>query len=108
MSQRSELFAPRFLDESGGLLTNEAQSEMAADLGADSLRYLPVEALARSVGLPHERLCQACVTGDYPTRAGQELYRLDVDGESFRNRAGCTPANGSSLVSVSSGKRAYE
>ena len=48
----------------------------ASILGADSLRYLPLDALARSIGLPAERLCRACVTGDYPTRKGEQLYQL--------------------------------
>ena len=33
----------------GGGVSEEAQQEMARELGADSLRYLPVEAIARSV-----------------------------------------------------------
>jgi amidophosphoribosyltransferase len=45
-------------------------------LGADSLFYLPLEAVARSVGLPEDRLCRACLTGKYPTRAGEQLYQL--------------------------------
>ena len=44
-----------------------AQQRMARELGADSLRYLPVEAIARSVSLSPDRLCRACITGHYPT-----------------------------------------
>ena len=44
---------------------------MAAQLGADSLRYLPVDAIARAIGLPAEDLCRACITGKYPTPCGQ-------------------------------------
>ena len=69
-----ELFAPQFLN--GGPLTEEAQAEMAAALGADSLRYLPVEAIARAIGFDADQLCQACITGEYPTQAGQELYQI--------------------------------
>lgn len=112
MSQRAELFAPKFLDETGGLLTPEVQARMAADLGADSLRYLPVEALSRSVGLPTERLCQACVTGDYPTQAGEELYQIDL-ARDLEHRPvvvpGCGALTGGDLVSTSNGsRRAYE
>lgn len=71
-----DLFAPRFLK--GGPLTDEVQAEMAATLGADSLRYLPVEAIARAIGLPSIQLCQACITGDYPTPRGQDLYNIDL------------------------------
>ena len=49
---------------------------MAEVLGADSLRYLPVEAISRAIGLRGDQLCQACITGVYPTRCGQELYQV--------------------------------
>jgi amidophosphoribosyltransferase len=74
MSTIGELFAPQFLDD--GVLTEEAQAAMAARLGADSLRYLPVAAIARAIGLDDGQLCQACITGDYPTTFGQELYQV--------------------------------
>ncbi len=45
------------------------------DLGADSLRYLPVESIARAIALPAEKLCQACVTGEYPTRWCASFHR---------------------------------
>jgi len=60
----------------GGELTDEVQAEMAAVLGADSLRYLPVEAISRAVGFDSDQLCQACITGDYPTDCGQQLYQI--------------------------------
>jgi amidophosphoribosyltransferase len=83
MSRMSELFAPKFLR--GGALTDEAQALMAAKLGADSLRYLPVEAVARAIGLADNELCRACITADYPTPWGQSLYQIalsqaDQDG----------------------------
>lgn len=49
---------------------------MAAELGADSLYYLPVEAIARCIGYSSDRLCRACVTGNYPTETGERLYQL--------------------------------
>ena len=51
---------------------------MAEQLGADSLRYLPVESIARAIGFDTDQLCQACITGDYPTPCGQELYQIAV------------------------------
>jgi amidophosphoribosyltransferase len=74
MSTVQELFAPRFM--SGDRPTVEEQNAMAAELGADSLFYLPLEAVARCIGLPEERLCRACLTGDYPTPTGERLYQL--------------------------------
>ncbi|HAN98240.1 MAG TPA: amidophosphoribosyltransferase [Planctomycetaceae bacterium] len=74
MSTIDELFAPRFMD--GNELTTAIQDRMASELGCDSLRYLPVEAIARSVGFPPADLCQACITGEYPTPYGQHLYQI--------------------------------
>ncbi|MFM9010523.1 MAG: amidophosphoribosyltransferase, partial [Planctomycetota bacterium] len=76
MSTIDELFAPEFMPDNA--LTEGAQAEMAARLGADSLRYLPVEAVARSIGLDAGSLCQACITGRYTTAAGARLYDLAV------------------------------
>ena len=77
MSTVGELFAPSFLR--GGPLTDEVQAEMAEQLGADSLRYLPVESIARAIGLDADRLCRACITGKYPTPCGQELAGQALD-----------------------------
>ncbi len=77
MSTVDELFAPRFLQ--GGPLTEEIQAEMAATLGADSLRYLPVESIARAIGYDSDQLCQACITGEYPTECGQQLYQIALN-----------------------------
>jgi amidophosphoribosyltransferase len=77
MSTINELFAPRFL--AAGQPTKETFAAMARELGADSLRYLPVEAIARAVSRPERDLCQACITGKYPTACGQQLYQLAVE-----------------------------
>lgn len=74
MSTISELFAPRFLED--GVLTEAGQVRMAEQLGADSLRYLPVDSIARAIGFDTDQLCQACITGEYPTPCGQELYQV--------------------------------
>jgi amidophosphoribosyltransferase len=54
---------------------------MAAQLGADSLRYLPVESIARAIELGRDHLCQACITGEYPTARGQELYQIALTND---------------------------
>ena len=82
MSTIGQLFAPRFMGE--GPLTEEVQARMAAALGADSLRYLPVESIARAINLDSDQLCQACITGEYPTACGQELYQVAL-GNARRN-----------------------
>jgi amidophosphoribosyltransferase len=74
MSTIRELFAPRFMK--GQRPTVAEQDAMAAELGADSLYYLPLEAVARCIGLDSDRLCRACLTGKYPTETGEQLYQL--------------------------------
>lgn len=74
MSTVKELFAPRFIG--AGTMTTEAEVQMAETIGADSLRYLPVESIARCVDLPKSSLCQACINTEYPTDAGRKLYQL--------------------------------
>ena len=80
MSTVGELFAPRFMK--GLELTDSIQQDMAKSLGADSLRYLPVESIARAIGLDSDQLCQACITGKYPTPWGQRLYDIALDNVS--------------------------
>ncbi len=74
MSTVGELFAPQLLN--GKPYDEPTAAEMARCLGADSLRYLPVESVARAIGLPASELCRACITGEYPTPCGQELYEV--------------------------------
>jgi amidophosphoribosyltransferase len=74
MSTIDELFAPKFLED--GKLTEESQRRMASTLECDSLRYLPIDSIARAIGLGENQLCQACITGDYPTEHGQQLYSI--------------------------------
>ena len=80
MSTIGELFAPKFLDD--GCLTDAVQDEMAAVLGADSLRYLPVSAISKATGFSSDELCQACITGQYPTEMGQQLYEIALENSS--------------------------
>jgi amidophosphoribosyltransferase len=74
MSTIEELFAPPFIQP--GRETHETYAAMANELGADSLRYLPIESIARAVNRPADELCQACITGNYPTPYGQQLYEI--------------------------------
>ncbi len=78
MSTIDQLIAPKYFGIDGKL-TDDAQQKLADDLGADSLRYLPVDAIARAIGLPENHLCRACVTGKYPTDCGQHLYQIALD-----------------------------
>jgi amidophosphoribosyltransferase len=77
MSTVDELFAPKFLK--GREIDAGVQAEMAQALGADSLRYLPLESISRAIRYPGDQLCQACITGSYPTAHGQTLYQLAME-----------------------------
>ena len=77
MSTVSELFAPKFMSD-GNHLSDELHANMAKALGADSLRYLPVESVARAIRMSGEDLCRACITGKYPTPWGQQLFEISL------------------------------
>lgn len=86
MSTVTQLFAPKFM---AGLVPSVAEQDaMARELGADSLFYLPAESIARCIGLPADRLCRACITGEYPTPPGQKLYQLAL----HNHASGATPS----------------
>ncbi|MEM8944485.1 MAG: amidophosphoribosyltransferase [Planctomycetota bacterium] len=74
MSTIGELFAPNFYRE--GKSDEAVFAAMASELGANSLRYLPVESIARAIQKPSGQICQACITGSYPTPHGQKLYDI--------------------------------
>ena len=74
MSTVSELFAPRFMKRDSR--SEEMFAKMARELGADSLRYLPIDSIARALNRPADELCRACLTGHYPTQHGQKLYQI--------------------------------
>lgn len=88
MSTISELFAPRFLTNHN--TRQQAYAEMARVLGADSLRYLPVESISQAVARPSGELCEACITGKYPTPCGQQLYDIArQDAAAMQPKAEC-------------------
>ena len=94
MSKVSELFAPQRM--AGKVPTVAEQDAMAKELGATSLFYLPVEAVARCIGLPEDQLCRGCITGEYPTEAGERMYQLalinrDNDADAGRTYE-CAPS----------------
>ncbi|HIE33877.1 MAG TPA: amidophosphoribosyltransferase [Candidatus Altiarchaeales archaeon] len=50
--------------------------EIRREIGADSLVYTSLEGLIEAIGLPREKLCVACLTGEYPIRKEQMRLRL--------------------------------
>ncbi len=81
MSTYKELFATPFFNKRGipvtdWILTPEIENEMSQDLGADSLRFLPVKSISKAIGIPAINLCQACINAEYPTEWGCRLATL--------------------------------
>ncbi len=76
MSTVGELLVPSY---EGEPITEDVSKEVckriAKDVGADSLIYQTQAGLIRSIGLPKEKLCMACINGDYPTKCGKRLFR---------------------------------
>ena len=88
MPDVDDLFAPAYADETLQL-TAEMEQRMAEEFQAQSLRFLPISSIAKAVNLDEKHLCQACLTGDYPTPAGEKLYQLSL------NQSGdSSPGNG--------------
>jgi len=98
MSTMRELFAPRFMK--GERPSVEEQMAMAKELGAESLFYLPLDAIARCIGLPESQLCRACLTREYPTEIGERLYQL-----ALRNRGGTGHGRTYELVTAAATQR---
>ena len=77
MDTVDQLQAPKFM--AGPIPTLEEQQRLADELGANSLLYLPLDAIARSLGINESKLCRACLTGQYPTESGQRRYLQQLD-----------------------------
>ena len=76
MSTLGELFAPRFAGARyNGTPSAEMLKKMAAALKVDSLRYLPVGSLGACLNVDDCTLCTGCVSGKYPSRGGNDLYK---------------------------------
>jgi amidophosphoribosyltransferase len=68
MATRRELIAAR-----------KSVPEIRDFIGADSLGYLSLDGLMRSVGLPKDNFCTACFTGDYPIPVQLEMDKLALE-----------------------------
>jgi amidophosphoribosyltransferase len=53
--------------------------EICEYIGADSLGYLSLPGLVKSVGLPKDSFCLACFTGDYPMPVQLEMDKLALE-----------------------------
>ena len=60
--------------------------EIREHIGADSLGYLSVEGLIEAVGLPKDKFCLACFTGEYPIPVPLQLDKLALEPAGGRDR----------------------
>ncbi|MGA1795996.1 MAG: amidophosphoribosyltransferase [bacterium] len=56
------------------IASSHTKKEISDFIGADSLEYISVEGMRRSVGHMGERICCACFTGEYPLPVEEERY----------------------------------
>lgn len=80
MSTYSELLGAR--------LTSE---EMAEELGADSVNYMPVDEYIKETGMRRDQMCIGCISNEYPTgeanRIARELRENLTKGHKEKGRA---------------------
>ena len=60
--------------------------EIREHIGADSLGFLSVEGLIEAVGLPKDKFCLACFTGEYPMPVPLQLDKLALETAGGRDR----------------------
>ena len=85
MSTIGELIANRHstkeqLHQTGWIdIADEVVQKIGKEIGVDSLRFMSIEGLVKSIGLPNGKkdMCAACITGEYPTEWGAKL-RLEA------------------------------
>ncbi|MFC1955684.1 amidophosphoribosyltransferase [Chloroflexota bacterium] len=53
--------------------------EIREFIDADSLGYMSIEGLVKSIGLPKDTFCLACFTGDYPIPIQLEMDKLALE-----------------------------
>ena len=78
MSTINELLAPPYVKDIEEGITDEESQKLAKDYGVDTLIYLPRADVPKSIGLPENQLCMACLNGNYPTECGKRLYQQAI------------------------------
>ena len=56
------------------IAVDKTTEEISKELGCDSLHYLSMDGLVKSIGTSKENLCVGCLTEEYPTIIPPELY----------------------------------
>ena len=62
-----------------GALPNHVLQAMARQLKVDSIKFVRVSDVPKALGIAFNKLCMACMTGQYPTDEGQKLFQLEFD-----------------------------
>jgi len=60
------------------IASTKTVEEIRRQVGADTLGYMNIDGLVRSIGIPHNQLCMACLTGEYPLNAPPQLELLEA------------------------------
>jgi amidophosphoribosyltransferase len=76
MATRDELIA-----------ADRTTAEVAAEVGADSLSYLSLDAVTAAIGKGEADLCAGCVTGEYPYEVDGEATDRPVQQPDVQTRA---------------------
>jgi amidophosphoribosyltransferase len=61
------------------IAAHKSVDEVREFIGADSLGYISIDGLVKSVGLPRDNFCMACFTGDYPIPVQLEMDKLALE-----------------------------
>ena len=61
------------------IAAHKSVEEVREFIGADSLGYISIDGLVKSVGLPRDNFCMACFTGDYPIPVQLEMDKLALE-----------------------------
>ncbi|MDD5126615.1 MAG: amidophosphoribosyltransferase [Dehalococcoidales bacterium] len=61
------------------IAAQKSVEEIRQFIGADSLGYISIPGLIKSVGLPQDIFCLACFTGDYPIPVQLEMDKLEME-----------------------------
>ncbi|MFH1788468.1 MAG: amidophosphoribosyltransferase [Candidatus Altiarchaeota archaeon] len=59
------------------IASNKTVEEICKRIGADSLVYTSIEGLVKAIGLPRDKLCLACLNGDYPIKDTQTRLEMN-------------------------------
>jgi len=61
-----------------------SEKEIGKFIGVDSLKYLSLEGMLKSMQIPGKEFCNACFTGIYPTPIKRKPRKKDLEGRNRR------------------------